>query len=175
MLVVCLLNPQRGVSGSPFINNMTSDLLIRPFNLKFYKTNNILLVSTGKSYCSSKAFVMFVSLSCKATEEFGIILSGMVKLTATPFPFQLVWSLINVWSEEDESNACIIKFSTSPFLPHEYRVKAHWFVLMSSYTVNLNLSKCTCRKMMDGLLTLEKVLADINILLFSWSSSSKKK
>lgn len=161
MLVVCLLNPQRGVSGSPFINNMTSDLLIRPFNLKFYKTNNILLVSTGKSYCSSKAFVMLVSLSCKATEEFGIILSGMVKL--------------NVWSEEDESNAYIIKFSTSTFLPHEYRVKAHWFVLMSSYTVNLNLSKCTCRKMMDGLLTLEKVLADINILLFSWSSSSKKK
>lgn len=90
MLVVCLLNPQRGVSGSPFINNMTSDLLIRPFNLKFYKKNNILLVSTGKSYCtgSSKAFVMFVSLSCKATEEFGIILSGMVKLTATPFHFK---------------------------------------------------------------------------------------
>lgn len=86
----------------------------------------------------------------------------------------MVWSLINVWSEEDESNACIIKFSTSTFLPHEYRVKAHWFVLMSSYTVNLNLSKCTCRKIMDGLLTLEKVFADINILLFSWSSSSKK-
>lgn len=76
----------------------------------------------------------------------------------------MVWSLINVWSEEDESNAYIIKFSTSTFLPHEYRVKAHWFVLMSSYTVNLNLSKCTCRKIMNGLLTLEKVLADINIL-----------
>ena len=37
MAVVCLLNPQRGVFGSPFMNNMTSDLLIRAFNLKCNK------------------------------------------------------------------------------------------------------------------------------------------
>ena len=37
MAVVCLLNPQRGAFGSPFMNNMTSDLLIRAFNLKCNK------------------------------------------------------------------------------------------------------------------------------------------
>lgn len=46
---------------------------------------------------------------------------------------------------------------------------------MFSYIVNLNLSKCICRKIMDGFLILEKVFVDINILFFSWFSLFKKK
>lgn len=38
MLVICLLNPQRGVSGSPFMNNITSDLLISAFNLEMHNS-----------------------------------------------------------------------------------------------------------------------------------------
>lgn len=69
---------------------MIFDLLIRFFNLKFYKINNIFLVSIGKFYCigSSKVFVMFVFLLCKVIEEFGIILSGMVKLIVIFFYFK---------------------------------------------------------------------------------------
>lgn len=65
---------------------MIFDLLIRFFNLKFYKINNIFLVSISKFYCS-KVFVLFVLLSCKVIEEFGIILSGMVKLIVIFFYF----------------------------------------------------------------------------------------
>lgn len=86
----------------------------------------------------------------------------------------MVWFFINVWSEEDESNAYIIKFFILTFFFYEYRVKVYWFVLMFSYIVNLNLSKCICRKMMDGFLILEKVFVDINILFFSWFSLFKK-
>lgn len=65
---------------------MIFDLLIRFFNLKFYKINNIFLVSISKFYCSiGKVFVMFVLLSCKVIEEFGILLSGMVKLIVMIF------------------------------------------------------------------------------------------
>lgn len=58
MAVVCLLNPQRGVFGSPFMNNMTSDLLIRAFNLKCNKEK-------GSAYKQSSQNMAFIIIFWK--------------------------------------------------------------------------------------------------------------